>query len=110
MIDVVVHDRVVLVVGRGHVDADPAVHVARAADRGVPLLMLTLGYPVSERQRSYVERAIDRAFEVRAQLDARILARAADLADLVATTDEVTVVAAGRDERRIGSVLARLPS
>jgi hypothetical protein len=101
---------VVLVVGRGQTDADTAVHVTRASDRGVPLLMLTLGYPVNERQRSYIARAIDRAFEARAQLDARILARAADLADLVAATDEVTVVAAGRDERRIGSVLARLPS
>jgi hypothetical protein len=83
VIDVVVHDRVVLVVGRGHVDADPG---------------------------SYVAQAIDRAFEARAQLDARILARAGDLLHLVASTDEVTVVAAGRDERRIGSVLARLPS
>ncbi len=91
-------------------DADPAVHVTRASDRGVPLLMLTLGHRVNERQRSYIARAIDRAFEARVQLDARILARAADLADLIVATDEVTVVAAGRDERRIGSVLARLPS
>ena len=110
MIDVVVRDRVVVVLGRGRVDVDPTLHVARAAGRGTPLLMLALGYPVSQHQQAYITRAIDEAFEARVHLDARIVARLDELAEHVDATDDVTVVAAGRDERRIGSVLSRLPS
>jgi hypothetical protein len=109
VIDVVVRDRIVVVLGRGRVDIDPAVHVARAAGRGTTLLMLTLGYPVSEQQQAFVTRAIDEAFEARVGLDARIVARPDGLADYLGATDDITIVAAGRDERRIGSMLARLP-
>ena len=110
MIDVAVRDRIVVVLGRGRMDVDPAVHVARAAGRGTPILMLALGYPVSQRQQAFITRAIDEALEARVRLDARIVARLDELAAHVGATDDVTVVAAGRDGRRIGSVLARLPS
>jgi len=96
--------------GRGRVDVDPTVHIARAAGRGSPLLILTLGYPVSERQQAFIRRAIDEAFQARVHLVARIVARPNGLADHVGATDDVMIVAAGRDGRRIGSVLARLPS
>ncbi|MGZ6545466.1 MAG: hypothetical protein ACXVEI_09170 [Actinomycetota bacterium] len=110
MIDVVVHDRIVVVLGRRPVDVDPAVHVARAARRRTPLLMLALGYPVSRHQQAFITRAIDEALEARVHLDAQIVVRPDELAAHVGATDDVTIVAAGRDERRIGSVLARLPS
>jgi hypothetical protein len=110
VIDVVVRDRIVVVMGRGRVDVDPTVHIASAAGRGTPLLILTLGYPVSQRQQAFIRRAIDEAFQARVHLDARIVARPDGLADHVGATDDVTIVAAGRDGRRIGSVLARLPS
>ena len=110
MIEVVVRDRIVVVLGRGWVDVDPAIHVARAAGRGTSLLMLALGYPVSPHQQAFIIRAIDEAFEARVHLDARIVGRLDELATLVGAADDVTIVAAGRDERRIGSVLARLPS
>ena len=110
MIDVAVRDRIVVVLGRGRMDVDPALHVAHAAGRGMPLIMLALGYPVSRHQQAFITRAIDEAFGARVHLDARIVARLDELAAHVGATDDVTVVAAGRDERRIGSVLARLPS
>ena len=110
MIDVVVRDRIVLVLGRGRMDTDPAVHVARAAGRRTPVLMLALGYPVSQRQQAFITRATGEALDARVRLDAQIIARLDDLAAHVGATDDVTVVAAGRDKRRIGSVLARLPS
>lgn len=110
MIEVVVRDRIVVVLGRGRVEAGQTVHIARAAGRGTTLLMLTLGYPVSERQQVFITRAIDEAFEARVGLDAQIVARPDRLADHVGAKDDVTIVAAGRDERRIGSILARLPS
>jgi hypothetical protein len=110
VIDVVVRDRIVVVLGRGRVDVDPAVHVARAAGRGTPLLMLALGYPVSQRQQAFITAAIDEAFATRVHLDAQIVARLDELAAHVGATDDVSIVAAGRDQRRIGSVLARLPS
>jgi hypothetical protein len=110
VIDVAVRDRIVVVLGRGRVDVDPTLHVVRAAGRGTPLVMLALGYPVSQQQQAFITRAIDEAFDARVHLDARIVIRLDELAEHVDATDDVTVVAAGRDERRIGSVLARLPS
>jgi hypothetical protein len=110
VIDVAVRDRIVVVLGRGRLDVEPTVHIARAAGRGTPLLMLALGYPVSPRQQAFITRAIDEAFDARVRLDARIVARLDELSTHVGATDDVTVVAAGRDERRIGSVLTRLPS
>lgn len=110
MIDVVVRDRIVVVLGRGRMDADPVVHVARAARGSTPILMLALGYPVSPRQQAFITRAIDEALAARVRLDAQIVARLDELGAHVAATDDVTVVAAGRDTRRIGSILARLPS
>ncbi len=100
----------VVVLGRGRSEVNPAAYVARAAERRLPLLVLAVGYPLSEQQQAFVTECIDRAFAGYVELDARIITRAAELGRHVAPTDEVTIVAAGRDERRIGSTLARLPS
>lgn len=110
MIDVVVRERIVVIVGQGRADIDPGIYVARAAGRGIPLLMLTLGYPVSRRQQAFITRAIDEAFETRVGLAAQVVSRPDELIVHIDAKDEVTIVAAGRDERRIGSILARLPS
>ena len=110
MIDVVVRDRIVVVMGREREDVDPTVHIARAAGRGSRFLILTLGYPVSQRQQAFIMRAIDEAFEARVHLDAQIAAGPDGLAAHVGAADDVAIVAAGRDERRIGSILSRLPS
>ena len=80
VIDVAVRDRIVVVLGRGRMDVDPALHVARAAGRGMPLIMLALGYPVSRHQQAFITRAIDEAFGARVHLDARIVARLDELA------------------------------
>jgi hypothetical protein len=110
VIDVIVHDRVVVVLGRGSVDVDPAPHISKAVDLGTSLVMLTLGYPVSEQQQAFVTRAVDEAFEARVRLKAQIVARPDGLAAFVGATDHIAIVATGREERRIGSALTRLPS
>lgn len=107
MIDVTVGTRVVVVLGRGRLEAGVAPYVDRAAERGVPLVVLTIGYPVSQPQAEFVAEAIDRAFDARVVLDAILLAEPAELATHLTTADEVTVHA-GRDQRRIASVVARL--
>jgi hypothetical protein len=110
VIDVTTGTRVVVVLGRGRLDADPARFVERAAARRVPLHVKTVGYPVTRRQQTFVAEAIDRAFEVRVHLDASVVDDARWVSADLGPLDEVTIVAAGREERRIGSVLARLPS
>lgn len=110
MIDVTTGTRVVVVLGRGRLDADPARFVERAAARRVPLHVKTVGYPVTRRQQTFVAEAIDRAFEVRVHLDASVVDDARWVSADLGPLDEVTIVAAGHEERRIGSVLARLPS
>jgi len=105
VIDVTVTTRLVVVLGRGRLDVDAAPYVERAAERGVPLLVLTIGYPVSAAQGDFVAEAIDRAFDARVSLDAILLAEPAELATHVTSADEVAVHA-GRGRRRIASVVA----
>ena len=107
MIDVVVEQRVVVVLGRGPIEDDPSRSVARAAERGDPLVVLTLGYPATDGQQAFVERAIDAAFAARVHLDARIVSQPGGLAEHIGASDDVTVVASGREQRQIGSGLAR---
>ena len=101
---------VVVVLGRGRLDADPAHFAARAAARRVRLRVLTLGYPVTGPQQAFVAKAVDRAFEVGVHLEASMVGDPDEVSADLGPLDEVTIVAAGREERRIGSVLARLPS
>lgn len=110
MIDVVVRERIVVVLGRGRVDLDPRILIARAADCRIPVVVLTLGYPVIQRQQAFITGAIEGAFQERVELAAHVVARPDGLAAHVGARDDVMIVAAGRDERRIGSALARLPS
>jgi hypothetical protein len=110
VIEVASGTRMVVVLGRGRSDVNPSAYVARAAERRLPLLVLAVGYPLSEQQQAFVAECIDRAFAGSVELDAQIVTRAAELGHHVAQTDEITIVAAGRDEHRIGSALAHLPS
>jgi hypothetical protein len=107
VIDVTVSTRVVVVLGRGRLEVGAAPYVKRAAERGVPLLVLTIGYPVSRPQGDFVAEAIDRAFDARVFLDALVVPEPAELATDLTTADEVSLHA-GRDRRRIASVVARL--
>jgi hypothetical protein len=110
VIDVTIGTRVVVVLGRGRLDADPARFVARAAARRVPLHVKTVGYPVTRRQQAFVAEAIERAWDVRVHIDAAVVGDRGWVSADLGPEDEITIVAAGREERRIGSALARLPS
>jgi hypothetical protein len=107
VIEVTVSTRVVVVLGRGRLDVGAAPYVERAAQRDIPLVVLTIGYPVTAAQQEFVAEAIDRAFDARVFLDAILLAEPAELATHLTVADEVSVQA-GRDRRRIASVVARL--
>ncbi len=107
MIEVTVSTRLVVVLGRGRLEVRAVPYVERAAERDIPLLVLTIGYPVSAAQQDFVAEAIDRAVDARVFLDAILLAEPAELATHLTIADEVSVHA-GRDRRRIASVLARL--
>ena len=100
----------VVVLGPGRADVSPSSYIAQAAQRRLPLLVLAVGYPLSQEQQAFVAGCIDRAFAGFVEFHAQIVPQTEALRRYVAPTDEVAIVAAGRDERRIGSVLARLPS
>lgn len=110
MIDVSTAERIVVVLGRGRWNADPAGFVARAAARQVPLVVEAVGYPVTGRQQAFVAEAVDRAFEARVHLDASVVAGPWEVAADLGAQDEVAIVAAGRERRRIGSSLGQPPS
>lgn len=110
MIEVTTGADVVVVLGRDRVDADPSPFVERALARHATLRVLTLGYPVTGWQQSFVAEAVDRAFESGVHLEASVVGDAERASADLGPQDAVTIVAAGREERRIGSVLARLPS
>ena len=100
--------RSVVVLGRGpRALGDPQLLVDDAAGRRAELLVLTLGYPVTSSQQSFVARAVDRAIEAGVPLTAEIVTGTADLARVVGSTDAVEVSARGRERRRIESVLSR---
>jgi hypothetical protein len=110
VIRVTTDERLVIVLGRARENARPASFVARAAERDIPLVVLTVGYPVTERQQRFVAEAVGLAFDARVNLDAWVIATLEQIPQGIRPRDEVTIVAAGREERRIGSVLGRLPS
>jgi hypothetical protein len=107
VIDVAVSERVVIVLGRGQLGIDPAGFVERAADRGLPFVILSIGFPVGPEQQAFVSRAVDLAFERRVALDAQVVGTPAELANHVGTSDDVTIAAIGREERRITLALGR---
>ncbi len=110
MIDVSVGTRMVVVLGRGRLDVDPAWCVMKAADRRMPILVVAMGHPTTASQQRFVAQAVDRALELRVHLDAEMVADLSGLPTQVRSEDEVTIVAAGREERRIGSALAHQTS
>ncbi len=89
---------------------DAAGCVEDAADQRVAVLVLAVGYSITDPQRRFVAQALERALELNVRLDAEMIARASALSRYVRPEDDVMIVAAGREERRIGSVLAHHPS
>lgn len=110
MIEVTVGTRLAVVLGRGGIDVRADPYVDRAAERGLPLLVLTVGYPASAAQQEFVAEAIGRAVEARVFLDTILLPGPAELVTHLTLQDEVTVHADRRERRRIASALARLRS
>jgi hypothetical protein len=110
VIEVTVGTRLVVVLGRGRLEVSAVPYVERAAERDIPLVVLTIGYPVSTAQQGFVAEAIDRAFGARVDLDAILVPDPAELTTHLTLEDEVTVHADSSDRRRIASVLARLRS
>lgn len=100
--------RSVVVLGRTpRVLGDPDQVVDAAAERRAEVLLLSLGYPVTSLQQSFVARAVDRAIEAGVPLIAEIVTGTAALGRMVGSTDAVEVSARGRERRRIESALGR---
>jgi hypothetical protein len=108
VIDVGIGTRKVVVVGRdpGPVEAGP--WIEDAAGRAVPLLLLTVGYPVSTGQGHLVSTLVDEAFDRRVAFEAVLVPGRARLAAHLRPGDDVVVAALGRERRQLeGLVGAR---
>ena len=107
MIDVGIGTRKVVVVGRdpGPVEAGP--WVDDAADRAVPLLLLTVGYPVSADQAQLVASLIDEAFDRGVRFEAVMVSGRAGLAGHLLPDDDLVVAARGRERRQLEAVVKR---
>lgn len=110
MIDVTTRPRVVLVLGRGPIDGDPCEWVTNAQERELPIVVLSLGFPVSDEQQVFVAHAIDRAFDRRVRLEALLVVNPMELTDHIVPGDEIVVMAGGRNGNRIRSALGLEPS
>ena len=107
MIDVGIGTRKVVVVGRdpGPVETEP--WVDDAADRAVPLLLLTVGYPVSAEQAQLVASLIDEAFDRGVRFEAVMVSGRAGLAGHLLPDDDLVVAARGRERRQLEAVVKR---
>jgi Ca2+-transporting ATPase len=94
----------VFVLGReATLDVEVATRAIGAA--GGHLVLLSLGYPVSPNQAGVVGEAVSLAEELRLCLDAVLVTSPKQLADLVGDDDQVTIIASGRERRRIERAL-----
>ncbi len=105
MIDVTVGTRLVVILGRRRLGVDADHCIGRAGELGASCLVLSVGYPATERQQRFVDEAVRRAFDRLVHLEAELVFDISGLRSRVELTDEVVIAAAGREERRIGSVL-----
>jgi nucleotide-binding universal stress UspA family protein len=96
--------RRVFVLGR-HADLDVRAEAGRAVEEGRQLVLLSVGYPVTAAQDAVVQDALHVAHDLRLWLDAILVPSSKDLADLVATGEEVTVVARGAERRKLERAL-----
>lgn len=79
--------------------------IDRAAGRDIPAVILSVGYPQSSAQRRFVAEAVDHAFGAKVHLDAILVSDASALSRHLEPGDDVSVVASGRQGRRIATSL-----
>jgi len=94
--------RTVLVLGRSaHGATLPPVVEIRDS-----ILVLAIGWPLTDTQRAVLERAEELARTARVVLDARLVSSAAAAAAFVGSEDQLVLDAGGREGRRIRRTLS----
>lgn len=73
----------------------------------MPIVLVSLGYPVSASRADLVRDAVGLARELGLWLDAVLVTSTSELPALVEDGDRVTIVAKGRERRRIERALDR---
>ncbi len=73
----------------------------RSALDDVPLVLLSLGYPVTPAQEAITEEALTLADELRVHLDVQLVTRLDDLPGLLEEGDEVAVLSSGFEHLRL---------
>ena len=101
--------RRVLVLGReAALDVDDAIQGAIADE--VQLVLLSVGYPVSVDQDAIVQQAVRLAHDLHAPIEAVLVPSAKDLLASIGDAEQVSIVAAGADQRHLGRILGSLAS
>jgi hypothetical protein len=99
--------RSVLLVGRDPGAVEAASLIGDAAERNVPVVLLTFGYPVSADQGGLVTALIDEAFDRGVPFEAVLVAGRSDLSAQLRPGDDITVLASsGRERRKIEAAVA----
>jgi nucleotide-binding universal stress UspA family protein len=84
---------------------DVGAEARRAAADGAELVLLSVGYPVTESQSSAVEEGARLAVDLRLPFDAVLVTDRAHLAEHVGPAQQVVVVASGRERRTLERLL-----
>ena len=106
MISVGVRTRVVVVLSHRIGDSAAFGFIDRAARCDIPLVILSVGYPQSSAQQRFIGDAVHHAFGANVHLDAILVSDASALPGHIEPGDDVSVVASGRQGRRIAASLA----
>jgi hypothetical protein len=93
--------RRVYVLGKEALMDDLHAVAERAELDGVPLVLFSLGYPVSPAQERIMDEALKLVGEMRLQLEMELVARMEELPDLLAEGDEVAVLSSGFEHLRL---------
>lgn len=93
--------RRVYVLGKQSLLEDLRSVAERAALDDVPLVLLSLGYPVTAAQEAVMEEAFALADELRVHLDVQLVTRLDDLPGLLEEGDEVAVLSSGFEHLRL---------
>jgi len=95
--------KTVLVLGR----SATGILVPETADGDEAILVLAIGWPLTDPQRAVLEAAEDAARRGRVVFDAQLIASAEGVAALVGSSDRLMIDAGGREARRIHRALDR---
>jgi hypothetical protein len=98
---VVPHGRRVYVLGKHALLEDLGAVARRAYLENVPLVILSLGYPVSDRQQAIMDEGLALAGELRIHLDVRLVTSLDQLPALLGEGDEVAVLSSGFEHLRL---------